>query len=66
MSRIPNAVAFVVAIGLAVTFANVLTAPADGRGIALVAGLITTVILGLVVAIAFWLWSRSHRDRSPD
>jgi hypothetical protein len=66
MSRVPNAVAFVVAIGLAVTFVNTVTGPADGRGIALVAGLITTVILGLIVAVAFWLWSRSHRDRTPD
>ena len=66
MSRIPNAVAFVVAIGLAVTFVSVVTAPADGRGIALVAGLITTVILGLIVGIAFWLWSRLHRDQRSD
>ena len=66
MSRIPNAVAFVVAIGLAVTFVSAVTAPAGGRGIALVAGLITTVIFGIVVAIAFWVWSRSHRDERPD
>ena len=66
MSRIPNVVAFIVFVALAVTFANVLTAPADGRGIALVAGLITTVILGFIVAVAFWLWSRFHRDERPD
>jgi len=30
MSRIPNAVAFVVFIGLGVTFVNTVTAPADG------------------------------------
>jgi hypothetical protein len=65
MSRIPSPIAFVVFIALAVTFANVLTAPADGRGIALVAGLITTVILGSIVAVAFWLWSRFHRDQHP-
>ena len=66
MSRIPNAVAFVVAIGLAVTFVNAVTAPADERGTAVVAGLITTVILGFIVAVAFWLWSRFHRGERPD
>jgi len=66
VSRIPNAVAFVVFIGLGVTFVNTVTAPADGRGIALIAGLFTTIVLGFIVAVAFWLWSRSHRDQRQD
>jgi hypothetical protein len=66
MSRVPNAVAFIVFIAFIVTFVNVVTAPPDGRWVALLAGLITTVILGLVVAVAFWLWSRLHRDRNLD
>jgi hypothetical protein len=65
MGRIPTAVAFIVFVVLAATFANVMTAPADGRGIALVAGLITTVILGFIVTVAFWLWSSFPSREAP-
>ena len=63
VDRIPNAVAFIFAIGLAVTITNVLTAPAGTRLTVLVAGLITTLLLSLIVAGGYWLRTRLRRAR---
>jgi hypothetical protein len=65
VNRIPNAVAFVVGIGLVVTITNVLTAPAGRHLVVFVSGMIVTVILGLVAAAAMWLRTRLRR-RSPN
>jgi membrane associated rhomboid family serine protease len=64
VNRIPNAVAFIFFVGLAVTITNVLTAPAGTRLVALVAGLITSLLLSLIVAGAIWLRTRLRRRGS--
>jgi hypothetical protein len=63
VNRIPNAVAFIFFVGLAVTITNVLTAPAGTRLVAFVAGLITSLLLSLIVAGGLWLRTRVRRAR---
>jgi threonine/homoserine/homoserine lactone efflux protein len=63
VNRIPNAVAFMFFLGLTVTVTSALTAPAGTRVLALVAGVITSVIVSLVVAGGVWLRTRLRRAR---
>ena len=66
VKRIPNAVAFIVFIGIVVTITNVLTAPAGGHLYILVGGLTATVILGVIVAAGIWLRTRLRRARGSN
>jgi hypothetical protein len=66
VKRIPNAVAFVVFISLTVTVTSVMTTPSGSRLAILVGGLITTLLVGVVVAGAVWLRARLRRDRRTD
>ena len=66
MSRVPNAVAFVFFIGIAVTLTNTLTAPAGGHLIVLIAGLVTTVLVALVVAAAMWIRTKIRDSKRGD
>jgi hypothetical protein len=49
---IPNPVAFIVMIGVVVTITNVVTAPQGRHLLVLVSGLLATLLVGVIVAIA--------------
>jgi hypothetical protein len=66
VTRVPNAVAFVVAIGLVVTMTTVFTTPAGARLYMLMGGLVATLILGLIVAGAIWLRTKLRRGRGSN
>jgi threonine/homoserine/homoserine lactone efflux protein len=64
MKAIPNPVSFIAWIGVVITVTNVLTAPGSRRVQVLVAGVITTVLICLVVAIAVRWRARRQPPRS--
>jgi hypothetical protein len=63
-SRIPNPVAFVLFIGIALTVTNTLTATPGRHIFVLLGGLIATALLAGIVALGLWARTRYRARRS--